>query len=199
MSRDGGFEVGDRSTRTLYDTRLVRAYRIAGLAAVVAWDAIVDESWAKGQRVTIEDALLPLPYEIDAGAVSAALQTVGLLDNAGYIREDSWDTWFAPAHARREAKRERDRAYAKKAAAVRWDASSDTLPSRERVVSESLGTRMPPSVRPSVRTDRLSVLRAPAREGEAPSKDGFTTVRETATALGFHPVPKPPPSSRRKP
>ena len=194
MSRDCGFEVGDRSTRTLYDTRLIRAYKLAGLGAVVAWDAIVDESWAQGQRVGIEDALLPLPYQLDAEAIRDALTTAGLLDAEGRIREDSWDDWFVPAETRRRSKREKDREYARRAAASRWALGTESEADRTRVGGESLAYRMPPSVRPSVRSDRPP--RAPAREGEAlQGKNGERPVplREMMpeVAAGFHPVPKP--------
>ena len=194
MSRDCGFEVGDRSTRTLYDTRLLRAYKVAGLGVVVAWDAIVDESWAKGERVTIEDALLPLPYVIDVQAVTDALRTEGLLDADGRIRDASWAAWFEVANARRETKRERDRAYAKKAAAARWPTADDPLPIRARVANGSDAT-----VRPSVPTVRPP--RAPAR-GEAlqgKNGNGLTPLAdllpEAVAAIGYHaggtPVPKP--------
>ena len=196
MSRDCGFEVGDRSTRTLYDTRLLRAYKVAGLGVVVAWDAIVDESWAKGERVTIEDALLPLPYVIDVQAVTDALRTEGLLDADGRIRDASWAAWFEVANARRETKRERDRAYAKKAAAARWPTADDPLPIRARVANGSDAT-----VRPSVPTVRPS--RAPARGEALQGKNGKSEpvpladlLPEAFAAIGFHPAPKPTP--RRK-
>jgi len=120
MSRNGGFEVGDRSTRTLHDSRLIRAYQVAGLGAVVAWDAIVDASWAQGERVTLEEALLDLPFRVKVAAVRAALTEFGLLDSEGRIREESWATWFLPVYQRREDHREAARRYARKAIAVRW-------------------------------------------------------------------------------
>ena len=73
MSRDAGFQIGDRSTRTLYDVRLVRATRKAGLAAIVAWDAIVDASWESGCRVGFDDAVDTLPYDLgDTSATGVA-------------------------------------------------------------------------------------------------------------------------------
>jgi hypothetical protein len=110
MSRDEGFPIGDRSTRTLYDVRLVRAARKVGLSAVVAWDAIVDASWEAGHRVTFADAVDILPYDLgDTDAVLAALVSIGLLADDGCIREESWQTWYQPAYDRREERREAGR------------------------------------------------------------------------------------------
>jgi hypothetical protein len=191
MSRDCGFEVGDRSTRTLYDTRLLRAYKVAGLQVVVAWDAIVDESWAKGERVTIEDALLPLPYVVDVQAVTDALRAVELLDAEGRIRDASWSAWFETANARRATKREHDRAYAKRMATARWGTATESVPSRPRVANGSDA-----SSRPSVPTVRPP--RAPARGRTLQGKNGKTgpvpladLLPEAYAAIGFHPVPKP--------
>jgi hypothetical protein len=157
MSRDGGFQVGDRSSRTLYDVRLVRATRKAGLAVIVAWDAIVDASWEAGCRVPFDDAIDTLPYDLgDSVSIKAALTSVGLLED-GLIREDSWASWFGIADERREAKRERDRAYA----AAR----------RQRVASESQA--VVPSYRPSVPSDRTVLTRA---------SDDATTEKAAAAA-----------------
>lgn len=108
MSRDAGFPIGDRSTRTLYDVRLIRAARRAGPAAVIAWDAIVDASWEAGCRVAFDDAVDPLPYDMtDSAEIRATLVSVGLLDTSGLIREESWANWFGPADSRRANTRER--------------------------------------------------------------------------------------------
>lgn len=168
MSRDAGFQIGDRSTRTLYDVRLVRATRKAGMALIVAWDAIVDASWESGCRVAFEDAVDTLPYDLgDTAAIRLALTDVGLLDSDGLIREPSWASWFGVADDRRESKRERDRAYA--------------ASRRERVASESQA--VVPSYRPSGPTDRSSPR-------ETPSKDGATekaaaAARNVVASLGL--------------
>lgn len=172
MSRDGGFSIGDRSTRTLYDVRLVRATRKAGLGAIVAWDAVVDASWAAGERVTFDDAVDTLPYDLgDTSAIRAALTAVALLDDDGLIRIESWASWFGVADERREAKRERDRAYA--------------ASRRQRVGNDSqavVPTDRP--VRPTGPTDRSVLPR------EAPSKNGATeeaaeTARRIVANLGL--------------
>jgi len=181
VSRDAGFAIGDRSTRTLYDVRLVRATRKVGLAAIVAWDAIVDASWEAGCRVQFDDAVDTLPYDLGTTTdVRMALAHEGLLDEEGLIREASWLGWFGTADKRRTAKREWDRTYA---AVRRARVATDT-----RTVADESHTVA--STDRSVRTDRQvrPSGRAPAREDH-----GFETVRETAAALGigFHPAPKP--------
>ena len=190
MSRDCGFEVGDRSTRTLYDTRLLRAYKVAGLQVVVAWDAIVDESWAKGERVTIEDALLPLPYAIDVAVVADALRAEGLLDTEGRIRDASWSAWFEVANARRTTKREHDRAYARRMAAARWGTGTESVPSRTRVANGSDASSRPsvPTVRPPRARARGETLQGKNGKSPVPLAD---LLPEAYAAIGFHPVPKP--------
>lgn len=111
MSRDDGFTIGDRSTRTLYDLRLVRAVRRVGLCAIVAWDAVVDASWEAGRRVCFEDAVDTLPFQLgDVQAIKEALTAEGLMED-GLVREASWLGWFGVASTRRDLKRERDRRY----------------------------------------------------------------------------------------
>jgi hypothetical protein len=158
MSRDGGFEVGDRSTATLSDTRLIRAVAIAGPWTVPAWDAIVDASWSKGERVTLDDAVLRLPsvYRPLIAKLDVyrdALRTVGLLDGDSRIRQESWAVWFDPANQRREAKRKRDRDRARRAADERWRNESDSPADRERPAGGPYATdRADPTepIRPTV-------------------------------------------------
>jgi hypothetical protein len=182
MSRDGGFGIGDRSTRTLYDVRLVRATRKVGLGAIVAWDAIVDASWAAGDRVTFDDAVDTLPYDLgDTAPIRAALEAVCLLDSDGLIRPESWASWFGVADDRREAKRERDRAYI-----ARRRLANESAPIANESQAVVPSYRTDPSV-PSGPTDRTV---SPPRE-RAPSKDGDTTFKTAMAAAGFHPAPKP--------
>jgi len=182
VSRDGGFGIGDRSTRTLYDVRLVRATRKVGLGAIVAWDAIVDASWAAGERVTFEDAVDTLPYDLgDTSPIRLALASVCLLDDDGLIRSESWASWFGVADDRREAKRERDRAYI-----ARRRAANDSAPIANESQAVVPSYRTDPSV-PSGPTDRTV---PPTRE--APSMDGGPTPFKVAmAAIGFSPAPKP--------
>ena len=186
VSRDAGFDVADRATRTLYDPLIVKAYRKAGLAAVVAWDAIVDASWAAGHRVTFEDATLPLPYDLGTnGAVQSVLQEVGLLDGDGMIRASSWEGWFGAADERRAAARERQ---------ARFRARTKTPTNGDVTVRNS--DKTVPAGRPAVRpVVRQAVRSAGARE-KTFDEIGVTRPLPVA-ALGFHPVPKPTP--RRKP
>lgn len=142
MSRGAGFPIGDRSTRTLYDVRLIRAARRAGPAAVIAWDAIVDASWEAGCRVAFDDAVDPLPYDMtDSTEIRAALVSVGLLDTAGLIREESWGNWFLPAYERREKCRETGRR-----GGLAKARSSDPRATLERPLSKTLPVPSVPSV-----------------------------------------------------
>ena len=183
MSRDGGFPVGDRSSRTLYDVRLVRATRKAGLAAIVAWDAIVDASWEAGCRVQFDDAIDTLPYDLgDTKGIRSALTSVGLLGEDGLIREESWASWFGVAYGRREATRERGRRYN---ASKRGDVNATSDARRNDVEQQSNDKSFTPPFLPSGPTDR-TVPPARARES-APSKDG-ATLRETLTKMGLRTV-----------
>jgi hypothetical protein len=158
MSRDGGFQVGDRSTRTLFDPCLIRAYQRAGLGVIVAWDAIVDASWLRGERVTLEDALLPLPYRIRIPTVREALTEAGLLDEEGRIRAQSWASWFVPANDRREARRESGRrgglaAHLKPSPS---SATSEALALLEASSTDALPDRTDRTDRPSVLTKKVT-------------------------------------------
>ena len=124
-------------------------------------------------RVPFDDAIDTLPYDLgDSVSIKAALTGVGLLED-GLIREESWASWFGIADERREAKRERDRAYA----AAR----------RQRVASESQA--VVPSYRPTVPSDR-TVLPARPRARDASSNDANTekaaaVAREVVEKLGL--------------
>jgi hypothetical protein len=180
MSRDDGFPIGDRSTRTLYDPRLVRAYRKAGLGALVAWDAITDASWAQGDRVTLEDALLPLPYELDIAALREALCDAGLLDDEGRIRDSSWDHWFGPAYDRREARRETGRLGGLRARGQRSYSDAKALLQQHN----STSTPVRPSV-PSVPTvpSVPPVARVRARENGSNDQEHDEAVQRAIARL----------------
>lgn len=80
-----------------------------------AYQAVLGESWAAQERVTLRDAWVPsLPTTIDAAL--SALVEVGLLDKSGKVPTKSWDEWFGPAIARIDSLSERGR----KGAERRW-------------------------------------------------------------------------------
>lgn len=177
MSRDAGFGVADRATRTLYDPLLVRAYRKAGLAAIVAWDAIVDASWAAGRRVCFDDAILPLPYDLgDEDALRAVMVDVGLLDADGFVRESSWEGWFGAARDRRSAARRGGVEGNRR----RWHPDAPPAAASRGPIGGRSDTDPRPSG-PSDRTPRAAA-HAPARE-ESLSKPG--TLRDTMAAMGL--------------
>lgn len=159
MSRDDGFAVMDLSTDYLNDPKWRRLYRASPEllpAAVMAYTAAVCESWKAGRRVPIEDAWpVMLPYD---PAVIEALTAAGFLED-GDICARSWDGWFGPANARREAARSAGR----DGAAKRWG----SVPNRVAMGSAWGGDRV--SVPVPVRTDRSD----PIRPGDATTEDAL--------------------------
>jgi hypothetical protein len=98
-----------------------------------AYLALLGESWAGTDRVSLRDAWVPsLPVTLDAA--QAALTEVGLLDKTGKVPTKSWDEWFGPAMARIDSFSERGR----KGAERRWG-KRDKHPSSH---SPSNGTAM---------------------------------------------------------
>ena len=171
MTRDDGVAVADLSTDYLNDPkwrRLCRANPDLFPPAVVAYTALVCESWKAGRRVTIEDAWPSiLPYD---AAIIAALRAVTFIDRRGMISTHSWDGWFGPAHRRREAAR----AAGRDGNARRWGPQSGS----DRVAIGS-GSGADPRTVPTV----------PFRSGPTvPSKkNGGIPINEPAKAPAFPP------------
>lgn len=113
MSRESdGFAIADIDTGLFDDLkihRLVRATRDEGLIArcLVALEAIQLASWKQGERVTLTDAAPLWMTSIDD--LAERLRGVGLLDDEDRIPEHAWESWFGPAQARREERREAGR------------------------------------------------------------------------------------------
>jgi hypothetical protein len=131
MGRDG-FATRDRSTTTYHDAKVVRAVARAGLAAAVAWDALVDASWSSGSRVKLEEALLGLPRAFALGdelELARVLEEEGLLDSEHRVPVSSWEGWYVPAAGRRAAAR----AGGLEGARRRWGSPPDRVPIREPI------------------------------------------------------------------
>lgn len=109
MARDEGFAVADTDTGKLNDPKFRKLWRLlrdeAGMnAAVTLYEATQLASWARGVRVTTEDAA-PF-WSSDVTTPSGALQRAGLLDRSHRIPRKTWDSWFGKAYARRQKRRD---------------------------------------------------------------------------------------------
>lgn len=108
MSRAEGFPIADVDVAILDDPKLralARSTRDEAIIAraIVAYLATLTASWARGDRVSLEDAAPMWLTALDD--LAERLQAVDLVDGHGRIPEHSWESWFKPAWERREAKR----------------------------------------------------------------------------------------------
>lgn len=112
MSRDDGFPVADIDSSYLDDAKMrVLWQRLQDTSlmthAVLLHQATFLASWRHGERVTVAEAA-PTWLPVDGGLV-AHLRAVKLLDRSGRVPCETWDRWFGPALARREARRKAGR------------------------------------------------------------------------------------------
>lgn len=163
MSRDAGFPIADLDAGLLADPKVVAlARRLKDprqtAAHVALYAAVILESWASGERATL-DAAAPAWWLDDLDDVLANLQAVGLLDSEGRVPEHAWDSWYMPAAERREASRDR------------WRRASAAARERAKgVIDDSARSHAPPTV-PSVPfpTNRPSAATKPSRTGNDPT------------------------------
>ncbi len=138
-----GFSIMDVSTAILDDPKFLRLnlrYPDQYLAGVVANTATLARSWAKGRRVTAQEAW-PV-YRPECPEALDALVSVKLLDRNYRLPAVSWREWFEIAEQRRDATRERNRN------------SARAHRERQRGVSTDGASAVAyPTVRPSVPTD----------------------------------------------
>lgn len=109
MSRGDGWSTADISTRYFLDPKLRRLWRALDeptlmADAVVAHLALVLASWAEGERVTLDEATPD--WLTLSPAITIGLRRAGLVDRGGRLPKRSWDSWYAPAEARRAVRRE---------------------------------------------------------------------------------------------
>ena len=148
MSRDDGFALMDVSTAIHNDPKFKRLKRAAPdklPAAFMVYVATLAESWREGCRVVVDDAW-PALLDFDAD-LADELVAVGLLDEGGFIPEQVWGEWFAPANARRQRSRERW---------ARYNANRNADTTEEPRGSDVGTATSVPTVRPSGPTDRPS-------------------------------------------
>lgn len=132
-----------------------------------AYQAVLAESWWKGQRVTLADAWSPtIPCSIEEA--QAALQAADLLDKAGRVTLNAWKKWFEPALERIE----RRRAAGKAGAESRWNKHGERTPKPMRSHSEGDAPRHPstPShAKPRQVPDRI----VPSPDVDTPEPDAL--------------------------
>lgn len=134
MTRPDGFPTADHDVGFLTDARILDAVDLSGPAAVVAYLAVRDASWARGERVQLPVALRQLPASYQLGDLDGLLQTlqrVGLLDPQGRIPESSWAVWFLAAANRRQARRESGRLGGLAKAGKRRSSNGKATPQRK--------------------------------------------------------------------
>ncbi len=134
MSRDPITRM-DVDTRWLYTDharKLQTAHPETWPTHWCAYQAVLAESWWKGQRVTLADAWSPVIPGTMEDAL-AALQDADLLDKAGRVTINAWKKWFEPALERIE----RRRAAGKAGAEGRWNKHAERTPKAMR--SHSVG------------------------------------------------------------
>jgi len=110
--RPDGFATADHDVGFLQDERVLDAVDVAGVQAVVAYLAVRDASWSRGERVAFGPAVrrLSIAYGLgDLDALQAVLVHVGLLDDDGRIPAKTWDSWYGVAESRRRERREAGR------------------------------------------------------------------------------------------
>lgn len=181
MGREDGFVVADVSSGHFDDDKVRRLWRILGnvpdmTEAMALHLATVLGSWRHGRRMTVEESVplwLPIRSELVDALVSAKL-----LDRSTRVPIASWNDWYGPANARREARRESGRLGGLASGKVR---SSDASATPNPSVRPSV-----PSVRPS-RGRAREGSRAPRENGEEkPTGPLPTSLREAiaGTPLG---------------
>lgn len=166
-----GFSIMDVSTAILDDPKFLRLnlrHPDLYLAGVVAYTATLARSWAKGRRITAQEAW-PV-YRPEEPEALDALVAVKLLDRNYRLPAVSWREWFEIADQRRGATRERNR---KSAAAHR---------ERQRGVSDDGASGVVlPTVRPSVPTDPTDRARGGAMTSFAAEMEKNGLARNVAS------------------
>lgn len=140
MSRDPITRM-DVDTRWLYTDharKLQTAHPETWPTHWCAYQAVLAESWWKGQRVTLADAWSPVIPGTMEDAL-AALQDADLLDKAGRVTINAWKKWFEPALERIE----RRRAAGKAGAEGRWNKHAERTPKAMRSHSVGDAPRQP--------------------------------------------------------
>jgi len=157
MSRDDGFAVADVCVNLYDDDKVKQLYRELGGDlgrmghAMMLCEAALLASWRDGHRRTVHEAA-PIWMTVDDELV-AVLVRVGLLDRGLRRPVKSWNTWFGPAHDRREARRDAGRigglrARGKRSIQDALEKRDSTAISTATASQHPTGRQAGPSVRP---------------------------------------------------
>ena len=182
MSRGDGFTTADVDTGYFEDAklrdlwqRLLDPDKMA--RAVCLHKATVLASWRQGCRVTVTQGA-PLWLVADDELVSA-LRASKMLDRSGRVPQASWDQWYGPAAARREARREAGRIGGRASGSGR-STIAERSPKQPLTVAEPVRTVPLPSG-PAVPED----ARPPETDKEPDPADAYWTL------TGKYPTSKP--------
>lgn len=179
MSRDDGFTVMDVDTGIVNDPKFKRLCRLTPelyAAALVAYVALLGDSWRLGRRVTIEDAWPPmLPW---SDAVVASLRTVDLIDASGFVVMETWSRWYGPAADRQKRARAR---WARYNAKRNGETTEDPTATTQEPRGSDAGTAT--SVRPSDPSVPTEGPPTPTSGGNGSSRTNGTNPRAVAAAL----------------
>src|SRR5262245_36033923 len=106
MNREDGFPIADLDVGLFHDQKVVAlARRLRDerqtATAVALYVNLILESWAAGDRVTLDEAL-PAWWVDAPDGIREDLHAVDLIDDESRIPADAWTGWFVPAFDRRE-------------------------------------------------------------------------------------------------
>lgn len=110
MNREDGFPIADIDAGLFHDQKVVAlARRLRDdqktATAVALFTNLVLESWAAGDRLTIDETV-PAWWFGPIDDIREDLHAVGLIDDESRIPVESWTSWFVPAFDRREKRRQ---------------------------------------------------------------------------------------------
>jgi hypothetical protein len=110
MNREDGFPIADIDVGLFHDPKVIALARGARDERVTAarlalYLGLVLQSWAAGDRVTLDEAI-PAWWMGDLEDDRGALCDVGLIDAESRIPDTAWTGWYIPAFDRREKRRQ---------------------------------------------------------------------------------------------
>jgi len=192
MNREDGFPIADIDVGLFHDQKvLALARRLrddrATAASVSLYLNLVLQSWAAGDRLTLDEAI-PAWWMADLDGIRGDLRAVDLVDDESRIPVDAWTSWFVPAFDRREKRRQGGAEGGRRSWQSRRDKRSQSLAEGDLKPSRSRGSAEPnPSVRPADRPTDSPAGRSsreatpPPADADAPASSSPGREPETAS------------------